>query len=135
MLWELFCLEHGITPSGKVPSDKTPESVHSILFDEIERKKPVARAVFVDLDHTVVDEVRGGTYTHLFHPDNLITGNGGATNIYAGGRYNLGRYIVDRIRRLADWCDCPQGFLIYYSFGGDTGSGFTSLLMERLSVD
>ena len=29
----------------------------------------------------------------------------------------------------------PQGFLIFHSFGGGTGSGFTSLLMERLSVD
>ena len=28
-----------------------------------------------------------------------------------------------------------KGFLIFHSFGGGTGSGFTSLLMERLSVD
>ncbi|KIH45319.1 hypothetical protein ANCDUO_24641 [Ancylostoma duodenale] len=28
-----------------------------------------------------------------------------------------------------------QGFLVFHSFGGGTGSGFTSLLMERLSVD
>ena len=28
-----------------------------------------------------------------------------------------------------------QGFLIFHSFGGGTGSEFTSLLMERLSVD
>uniref|UniRef100_A0A2K6UCV5 Tubulin alpha chain n=1 Tax=Saimiri boliviensis boliviensis TaxID=39432 RepID=A0A2K6UCV5_SAIBB len=27
------------------------------------------------------------------------------------------------------------GFLVFHSFGGGTGSGFTSLLMERLSVD
>ena len=28
-----------------------------------------------------------------------------------------------------------QGFLVYHAFGGGTGSGFTSLLMERLSAD
>jgi hypothetical protein len=28
-----------------------------------------------------------------------------------------------------------QGFLVFHSFGGGSGSGFTSLLMERLSVD
>ena len=28
-----------------------------------------------------------------------------------------------------------KGFLIFHSFGGGTGSGFASLLMERLSVD
>jgi tubulin alpha len=32
-------------------------------------------------------------------------------------------------------CTGLQGFLIFHSFGGGTGSGFTSLLMERLSVD
>merc|ERR1711971_989759 len=36
---------------------------------------------------------------------------------------------------LADQCTGLQGFLLFHSFGGGTGSGFTSLLMERLSVD
>ncbi|KAK6036602.1 tubulin/FtsZ family protein, partial [Cooperia oncophora] len=43
--------------------------------------------------------------------------------------------VLDRTRRLADNCSGLQGFLIFHSFGGGTGSGFTSLLMERLSVD
>jgi hypothetical protein len=36
----------------------------------------VCRAVFVDLEPTVVDEVRVGTYRQLFHPEQLITGTG-----------------------------------------------------------
>jgi hypothetical protein len=28
-----------------------------------------------------------------------------------------------------------KGFLVFHSFGGGTGSGFTSLLMERLSLE
>jgi hypothetical protein len=43
--------------------------------------------------------------------------------------------VLDRIRKLADQCTGLQGFLIFHSFGGGTGSGFTSLLMERLYVD
>ena len=43
--------------------------------------------------------------------------------------------VVDRTRKLANQCAALQGFLIFHSFGGGTGSGFTSLLMERLSVD
>ena len=35
----------------------------------------------------------------------------------------------------ADQCTGLQGFLVFHSFGGGTGSGFTSLLLERLSVD
>lgn len=40
-----------------------------------------------------------------------------------------------RIRKLADNCSGLQGFLLFRSFGGGTGSGFTSLLMEKLAVD
>ena len=36
--------------------------------------KHVPRAIFVDLEPTVVDEVRTGTYAKLFHPEQLITG-------------------------------------------------------------
>ena len=35
----------------------------------------------------------------------------------------------------AEQCSGLQGFLIFRSFGGGTGSGFTSLLMEQLSTD
>ena len=62
-----------------------------------------------------------------------------AANNYARGHYTVGKEIVDncldRIRKLADQCTGLQGFLVFHSFGGGTGSGFTSLLLERLSVD
>ncbi len=97
------------------------------------------RAVFVDLEPTVVDEIRTGTYRQLFHPEQLVTGKEDAANNYARGHYTVGKEIVDlvldRIRKLADQCTGLQGFLVFHSFGGGTGSGFTSLLMERLSVD
>uniref|UniRef100_A0A8C3THS0 Tubulin alpha chain n=1 Tax=Chelydra serpentina TaxID=8475 RepID=A0A8C3THS0_CHESE len=79
------------------------------------------------------------TYRQLFHPEQLITGKEDAANNYARGHYTIGKEIIDlvldRIRKLADQCTGLQGFLIFHSFGGGTGSGFTSLLMERLSVD
>ena len=85
------------------------------------------------------DEVRTGIYRQLFHPEQLITGKEDAANNYARGHYTIGKEIVDlvldRIRKLSDQCTGLQGFLIFHSFGGGTGSGFTSLLMERLSVD
>lgn len=36
---------------------------------------------------------------------------------------------------MSDNCSGLQGFLVFHSFGGGTGSGFGALLMERLSVD
>ena len=83
--------------------------------------------------------MRTGTYHQLFHPEQLISGKEDAANNYARGHYTIGKEIVDvvldRIRKLSDQCTGLQGFLIFHSFGGGTGSGFASLLMERLSVD
>uniref|UniRef100_A0AAR2LWA7 Tubulin alpha chain n=2 Tax=root TaxID=1 RepID=A0AAR2LWA7_PYGNA len=140
--WELYCLEHGIQPDGQMPSDKTiggGDDSFNTFFSETGAGKHVPRAVFVDLEPTVIDEVRSGTYRQLFHPEQLITGKEDAANNYARGHYTIGKEIIDlvldRIRKLTDQCTGLQGFLVFHSFGGGTGSGFTSLLMERLSVD
>ena len=75
-VWELFCLEHGIRPDGIMqyasPGDDTFQSV----FMETGHGKFVPRALYIDLEPTVVDEVRTGTYRQLFHPENLISGKG-----------------------------------------------------------
>merc|ERR1712218_572718 len=101
--------------------------------------KHVPRAVFIDLEPTVIDEVRTGTYRQLFHPEQLITGKEDAANNYARGHYTIGKEQIDlsmdKIRRLTDSCSGLQGFVVFHSFGGGTGSGFGSLLMERLSID
>jgi len=140
--WELYCLEHGIQPDGQMPSDKSlggGDDSFNTFFSETGAGKHVPRAVFVDLEPTVIDEVRTGTYRSLFHPEQLVTGKEDAANNYARGHYTIGKEIVDlvldRVRKLADNCTGLQGFLVFHSFGGGTGSGFTSLLMERLSVD
>lgn len=50
-------------------------------------------------------------------------------------RRSLIDLVLDQIWNLADQCKGLQGFLVFYSFGGRTGSGLTFLLMEYLSVD
>jgi len=139
--WELYCLEHGIHPDGTIPEEDPDiaDDSFSTFFSETGSGKHVPRAVFVDLEPTVVDEVRVGTYRQLFHPEQLITGKEDAANNYARGHYTIGKeqieVTLERIRRMADQANGLQGFLIFHSFGGGTGSGFASLLMERLSVD
>jgi tubulin alpha len=140
--WELYCLEHGITPDGMMPSDTTighGDDSFNTFFNETGAGKHVPRCIFVDLEPNVIDEVRTGTYRQLFHPEQLVTGKEDAANNYARGHYTVGKEliedVVDRLRRLVDQCSGLQGFLVFHSFGGGTGSGFTSLLMERLSVD
>ena len=53
--------------------------------------KHVPRAIFVDLEPTVVDQVRTGQYGKLFHPEQLITGKEDAANNYARGHYTIGK--------------------------------------------
>jgi len=140
--WELYCLEHGIHPDGMMPADDSlgvADDSFNTFFSETSAGKHVPRAVFVDLEPTVIDEIRTGTYRQLFHPEQLITGKEDAANNYARGHYTIGKeqieVTVDRIRRMVDQASGLQGFLVFHSFGGGTGSGFASLLMERLSVD
>jgi len=135
-------LEHGIQPDGQMPSDMTiggGDDSFNTFFSETGSGKHVPRSVFIDLEPTVVDEVRTGTYRQLFHPEQLISGKEDAANNYARGHYTVGKEVIDlcldRIRKLADCCTGLQGFMVYHSFGGGTGSGFASLLLERLSVD
>jgi len=57
------------------------------FFSETGSGKHVPRAVFVDLEPTVIDEVRSGTYRQLFHPEQLISGKEDAANNFARGHY------------------------------------------------
>jgi len=142
--WELFTAEHGINHDGTLAVENsakkghTEKSLHT-FFTETGSDKYVPRSIFVDLEPSVVDEVRTGRFRKLFHPEQLITGKEDAANNYARGHYTVGKELLDRtldrLRILADQCDALQGFLISHSVGGGTGSGFGSLLLERLSVE
>ncbi|MBN3302534.1 TBA protein, partial [Amia calva] len=82
-------------PDGQMPSDKTiggGDDSFNTFFNETGAGKHVPRAVYVDQEPTVINEVHAGTY--------------------------------------ADQCTGLQGFLIFHSFSGGTGSGFTSLLFR-----
>lgn len=68
----------------------------------------VPRAIQIDLEPTVIDEVRTGAYKDLFHPENLISGKEDAANNYSRGYYTVGKevieYLLDRIRKAAEQC-------------------------------
>lgn len=46
--------------------------------------------LLLQLEPTVVDEIRVGTYRSLYHPEQLITGKEDAANNYARGHYTIG---------------------------------------------
>jgi len=137
--WELYCLEHGINPDGMLPDTHEINGACKSFFSETGSGKYVPRAVFADLEPTVIDEIRTGSHRDLFHPDQLINGKEDAANNYARGHYTVGREIIDEvlesIRKIINNCHSLQGFIVYHSLGGGTGSGLTSLLAERISAE
>jgi len=147
--WELYCLEHNISPDGKLTKPLTTKERDSVtrdnggsfstFFSETGAGKYVPRSVFIDLEPSVIAEIRNGKYKNLFHPEQLMSGKEDAANNYARGHYTVGKEMLEpcleRIRKLADNCTGLQGFFVFHSVGGGTGSGFASLVLERLSVD
>ncbi|KAF6171610.1 hypothetical protein GIB67_036215 [Kingdonia uniflora] len=94
-----------------MPSDKTVgggDDAFNTFFSKIGAGKHVPRVIFVDLEPTVIDEVRTGLTVNSFTLNSLS---------------------------LADNCTSLQGFLVFNAVGRGTGSGLGSLLLERLSVD
>merc|ERR1711881_543333 len=69
-------------------------------------------------------------------PDNMVFGNNGAGNNWAKGHYTEGAELVesvlDRIRQEIEQCDSPQGFQVFHSLGGGTGSGMGTLLLLKI---
>jgi len=114
------------------------DSGFTTFFSETGSGKHVPRSLYIDLEPNVIDEVKTGTYRFLFHPETLVTGKEDAANNYARGHYTVGKEVidicVDKLRRLADNCSGLQGFFVFHSFGGGTGSGFGKKSKLEFSV-
>jgi len=114
--WELYCLEHGIEPNGLMPSDTSLNKEtdgFNTFFSETGSGKHVPRAVYVDLEPTVCDQVRTGAYRDLYHPDQIISGKEDAANNYARGHYTIGK--VCKFMRYNMFLQ-PFFFLIIFSY-------------------
>merc|ERR1719305_1242800 len=109
------------------------------FFEETGTGQFVPRNITVDLEPTVVDDVRTGTYSQMFHPEFLLNGKEDAANNFARGHYTVGKEILDqvndRLRKLVDNSQNVQGFIIHHAVGGGTGSGLGALILERIAVD
>ncbi|CAI9784047.1 unnamed protein product [Fraxinus pennsylvanica] len=85
----IFLISISSKKSKRNPRDKTVVVENNTFFSEIGAEKHVTRTVFMDLSTTVIDEVRTGTYRHLFHPEQLLTGKDDAANNFARGLYTI----------------------------------------------
>ncbi|EOB05049.1 Tubulin alpha chain, partial [Anas platyrhynchos] len=71
------------------------DSSFGTFFSETGSGKHVPRAIFVDLEPTVIG--RAGTYRTLFHPEQLFSSKEDAAKNYARGHYTIGKEIIDPV--------------------------------------
>jgi len=137
-VWEQYSAEHAIKPDGKLENE-TSDLYFKTFFEETGSGQFVPRQITVDLEPTVVDDVRTGEFAQMFHPEFLLNGKEDAANNFARGHYTVGKEILDqvndRLRKLVDNSENVQGFIINHAVGGGTGSGLGALILERIAVD
>lgn len=136
--WPLFALEHGVLADGTFSPGCQLDDKMSAFFHHAESGMVVPRSLFLDLDPSIINEIKTGPYRQLYHPTHMIAGREDAAKNYAKGRYSGPTQVVDQIlesmRQLVEQCDDLQGFMLFRSFGGGTGSGLSSLVMHRISL-
>jgi tubulin beta len=94
------------------------------------------RAILVDLEPGTLDVIKDTQLADLFDPTNMNFGNNGAGNNWAKGHYTEGAELVEQVmdcvRKEAEKSECVQGFQLFHSLGGGTGSGMGTLLLLKI---
>merc|ERR1712045_731487 len=131
--------EHKIKPDGQLLDPNVKDKYFTTFYEETGTGQYVPRNITVDLEPTVVDDVRTGIFGQMFHPEFLLNGKEDAANSFARGHYTVGKEILDqvndRLRKLVDNSENVQGFIMHHAVGGGTGSGLGALILERIAVD
>lgn len=87
----------------------------------------------------LTDAVKCGRLKKLYSPNLLIGGKEDAANNYARGYYSISKTIkgdvMEQTRKVIEACDRHQGFMMYHSIGGGTGSGFEALLLNFINEE
>ncbi|KAJ3606659.1 hypothetical protein NHX12_026178 [Muraenolepis orangiensis] len=95
-----------------------------------------ARAVLVDMEEGVVNQIVQGPLRDVFDTTQLLTDVSGSGNNWAVGHMTYGsaygEQIVEKVRRAAEHCDCLQCFFLIHSMGGGTGSGLGTRVLGLL---
>lgn len=83
----------------------------------LQTRKLTPRTVIVDLEPTVIDEIRTGAYRKLFSPQSLISAKEDAANNFSRGYYSIGQeaidFVLDRVCRTVEACSRLAGFIVF----------------------
>ena len=140
-VWELFINEHGIQPDGVKPivynEDFYDNYIFKSFFNETIDNRFIPRCLFIDTEPNLINTIEKSAFPELFLRENFVFGLEESSKLYSCRYTPEGKDIInitlERIRHFLEFCDNPQGFLMFNSIGGGTGSGLGSLLLEEIS--
>ncbi|GAA5886993.1 hypothetical protein JCM6882_009409 [Rhodosporidiobolus microsporus] len=128
------------TPSGgNFTAPRTPyHDRKDVFFYQADDERYIPRAVMIDLEPRVLNNIQGGQFKHLYNPENFFTSTdgGGAGNNFAKGHAAAEKVwndIAEMLEREAEGSDSLEGIMLLHSIAGGTGSGLGSYVLERLS--
>lgn len=131
--WDLALREHA---SRGILYD---DSMSSFFTYEEANKSLKARAIIVDMEEGVINQLLKSDLGDLFDTRQLIKDVSGAGNNWANGFYEYGKQysptIIEKVRKVLEDCDSPQCFMITHSIGGGTGSGLGSFILKTLGEE
>lgn len=139
--WELLLEEHS-------KNNKTGlyDEALSSFFRNVDRDSTLpigseitdlkARAVVVDMEEGVTNQLLKSKIGEIFDQRNFINDVSGAGNNWAHGFYEYGtKYeslLADNIKHAVEKCDSIQSFFLIHSLGGGTGSGLGTRILSIL---
>lgn len=95
-----------------------------------------ARAILIDMEKGVLNELLKGELGDIFDSRQLISDVSGSGNNWAHGHEVYGpKYhdvILETLRKNVELCDSLQCFFMLHSLGGGTGSGLGSYILKVL---
>ena len=109
-----------------------------VFFYEADDARFVPRALLLDLEPRVVNNIQNSQHRDLFNPENIFVSKegGGAGNNWASGHRQAeenAELLADMLDREADNSDSLEGFVLTHSIAGGTGSGMGSYILEHLN--
>lgn len=113
--------------SEEIPVGRGQEKIRSLK----------ARAVLIDSEEGVVNEIMKGPLREVFEHRQYVTDVSGAGNNWAEGHMHYGgkyrKQICELVRQNAEHCDSLESFFIMHSMGGGTGSGLGTAVLRMLA--
>ena len=138
--WDQMCDEHRIRYDGTYGGDDDKYVQYSsVSFDERIEERFIPRSLHFDTDPHSLDSIRNSSMGKLFRPDNFVSAQGGTGGNFAAGYYRQGADIIDecmdKVRNQVEACDSIEAFQFIHSVSGGGGSGFCSLLIDKINEE